>query len=160
FSTAADLARYARMLLNRGELDGVRIFKPETIDLMTSVQSPAEISARRGLGGDIDSRYSRPRGALFSRGSYGPTGWTGTSLWIDPFSRTFVIFLSNRNHPDESGNVSSVRSKLGTLAGEAITDFNVAYVPGSLEKPEEQASSASVSSRHAKPALNGIDVLK
>ena len=108
FTTAPDLARYARMLLNLGSLDGVRIFKPETVELMTSVQSPPSIKARRGLGWDIDSGYSGPRGKLFPLGSYGHTGWTGTSLWIDPFSQTFVIFLSNRNHPDESGNVGRV----------------------------------------------------
>ncbi|MDB6029012.1 MAG: pbpE 6, partial [Verrucomicrobiales bacterium] len=73
--------------------------------------------------------------------------------------QTFLIFLSNRNHPDESGNVGSVRSKLATLAGEAITDYNFAYVPGSLERPEEQ-STRSVSSKTLKKALNGIDVLK
>ena len=100
FTTAADLARYARMLLNQGSLDGVRIFKPETVGLMTSVQTPASLTARRGLGWDIDSGYSGPRGKLFPIGSYGHTGWTGASLWIDPFSQTFVIFLSNRNHPD------------------------------------------------------------
>src|SRR5690348_7231899 len=65
FSTASDLARYARMLLNEGELDGVRLFKPETIRLMTSVQTPPELAARRGLGWDIDTGYSGPRGAVF-----------------------------------------------------------------------------------------------
>src|SRR5205823_1862216 len=62
FSTAADLARFARMLLNLGELDGVRIFKRETVKLMTSVQTPETILARRGLGWDIDSDYSGLRG--------------------------------------------------------------------------------------------------
>ena len=73
------------MLLNQGELDGVRILQPETIALMTRVQTPAGITARRGLGWDIDTGYSGPRGAVFPLGSYGHTGWTGTSLWIDPF---------------------------------------------------------------------------
>src|SRR6266576_1079708 len=123
FFTASDLARYARMLLNFGELDGIRIFKPETVRLMTSVQTPQNVSVRRGLGWDIDSGYSGPRGEIFPIGSYGHTGWTGTSLWIDPFSHSFVIFLSNRNHPTESGNVSALRHKLGTLAAEAIADF-------------------------------------
>ncbi len=99
FTTAADLARYARMLLSQGSLGGVRIFKPETVRLMTSVQTPGSISVRRGLGWDIDSNYSGARGTIFPLGSYGHTGWTGPSLWIDPFSQTFVIFLCNRNHP-------------------------------------------------------------
>ncbi|MCB1128130.1 MAG: beta-lactamase family protein, partial [Verrucomicrobiae bacterium] len=99
FSTAEDLARYARMMLNLGELDGVRIFRPETIQLMTSVQTPPNVPHRRGLGWDIDSPYAGERGDIFPLGGYGHTGWTGTSIWIDPFSRTFLLFLSNRNHP-------------------------------------------------------------
>ncbi len=126
FITASDLARYARMLLHLGELDGVRIFKPETVKLMTSVQSPPDISARRGLGWDIDSPYAGPRGAVFPVGSYGHTGWTGGSLWIDPSSKTFVIFLSNRNHPTESGSVVALRRQLGTLAAQALADYDFA----------------------------------
>ena len=119
FTTAADLARFARMLLNQGELDGVRLFKPETVRLMTTVQTPASLAVRRGLGWDLDSEYSAPRGDWFSAASYGHTGWTGTSLWIDPDARTFVIFLSNRNHPDGGGNVVELRRQLGTLGAEA-----------------------------------------
>jgi uncharacterized protein YbbC (DUF1343 family)/CubicO group peptidase (beta-lactamase class C family) len=163
FTTAPDLARYARMLLNRGSLDGVRIFKPETVDLMTSVQSPASIKARRGLGWDIDSGYSGPRGKLFPVGSYGHTGWTGTSLWIDPFSQTFVIFLSNRNHPDESGNVGPLRAQLGTLAAEAVTDFNFASVtdtPTAAPEVEKVAAPGASESKITQlKTLNGIDVL-
>ena len=135
FATASDLARYARMLVNFGELDGVRIFKPATVKLMTSVQTPPEISARRGLGWDIDSAFSGPRGDIFPVGSYGHTGWTGGSLWIDPFSKTFVIFLSNRNHPSEAGSVIALRHKLGTLAAAAVENFDFTNVPGTLKKP-------------------------
>ena len=124
FTTAPDLARYARMLTNLGELDGVRIFKPETVQWMTRVQTPPDISAKRGLGWDIDSNFSGPRGALFPVVSYGHTGWTGGSLWIDPQSQTFVIFLSNRNHPTEAGSVVALRHQLGTLAAEAIQISN------------------------------------
>jgi uncharacterized protein YbbC (DUF1343 family)/CubicO group peptidase (beta-lactamase class C family) len=163
FSTAADLARYARMLLNHGSLDGVRIFKPETVELMTSVQSPESLPVRRGLGWDIDSGYSGPRGKLFPLGSYGHTGWTGTSIWIDPFSQTFVIFLSNRNHPNESGNVGALRAKLGTLTAEAIQDFNFASVPGALASAPEPEKDAVAGRSEPKVAelrsLNGIDVL-
>ncbi len=120
FLTAKDLARYARMLLNLGELDGVRIFKPETVQLMTSVQTSPEISAKRGLGWDIATNFSGPRGDIFPIGSYGHTGWTGGSVWIDPSSRTFVIFLSNRNHPTEAGSVGALRHRLGTLAAAAV----------------------------------------
>ena len=125
FTTARDLARYARFMLNQGELDGVRIFLAKTVRLMTSMQTPPTLTVRRGLGWDIDSgALSAPRGSLFPIGSYGHTGWTGTSLWIDPISQSFVIFLSNRNHPDGRGEVATLRQKLGTLAAEAIADFN------------------------------------
>lgn len=120
FSTAADLSRYARMLLNLGELDGVRIFQPKTVRLMTRVQTPPALDVKRGLGWDIDSGYSSPRGAIFPKGSFGHTGWTGTSLWIDPSSQSFVIFLSNRNHPTEEGSVIALRRALGTLAAQAM----------------------------------------
>jgi uncharacterized protein YbbC (DUF1343 family)/CubicO group peptidase (beta-lactamase class C family) len=161
FSTAADLARYARMLVNQGELEGVRIFKPETVALMTSVQTPDSIGIRRGLGWDIDSGYSGLRGKVFPMGSYGHTGWTGTSIWIDPFSQSFVIFLSNRNHPDESGSVGSLRAELGTLAAEAIPDFNFAYVPGALPPGKEAgpAPSRPVQDSTQLKTLQGIDVL-
>ena len=135
FTTASDLARYARMLLNLGELDGVRIFLPATVKLMTSVQTPPEISARRGLGWDIDSAYSGPRGDIFPIGSYGHTGWTGGSLWIDPSSKTFVIFLSNRNHPTEAGNVLALRHRLGTLAAAAAQAIDFKNVSGALNLP-------------------------
>ena len=164
FTTAADLARYARMLVNEGALDGLRIFKPETVRLMTSVQTPPTLSVRRGLGWDIDSGYSGPRGKYFPIGSYGHTGWTGCSLWIDPFSHTFVIFMSNRNHPDESGNVVPLRARLGTLAAEAVSDFNFTYVPGALPPRPETETTAANAGRRSTPlpqfdTLNGIDVL-
>jgi len=175
FTTAADLARYARMMLNLGELEGVRVFKPETVKLMTSVQTPANVTGRRGLGWDIDTGYSGPRGELFPLGSYGHTGWTGTSIWIDPFSKSFVIFLSNRNHPTEKGNVIVLRRQLGTLAGQAITGFDFANVAGALPAREQAdvgragsplpagrgntTNGAPGVTRPTNPTLNGIDVL-
>jgi CubicO group peptidase (beta-lactamase class C family) len=127
FTTAADLARFARMLLGRGSLESLHFLRPETVQLMTTVQSPAALTDHRGLGWDIDSRYAGPRGTVFPIGSYGHTGWTGGSLWIDPASETFVIFLSNRNHPTEAGNVIELRKVIGTIAAEAVlggTDSN------------------------------------
>lgn len=164
FTTANDLALFARMMLNEGSLGSTRVFKPETVRLWTSVQTPASVAGRRGLGWDIDTSYSGPRGKLFPIGSYGHTGWTGTSIWIDPFSKTFLIFLSNRNHPTEAGSVIAVRSKISTLAAEAVRNFNFAYVPGALP-PREDALTAgrlrpSVAPvETAAPVLNGIDVL-
>lgn len=133
FTTAPDLARYARMLLQAGELDGVRLFKPETVQLMTSVQTPSSLPARRGLGWDIDTGYSSPRGHKFPLGSFGHTGFTGPSLWIDPHSKTFVVFLCNRVHPTERGpSVVPLRRTIGTLAAEAVKGFNFEHVPGAL----------------------------
>jgi uncharacterized protein YbbC (DUF1343 family) len=111
------------------------------------------------LGWDIDSSYSGPRGKVFPLGSFGHTGWTGTSLWIDPFSKSFVMFLSNRNHPTEKGSVIALRAKLGTLAAEAVTGFDFADVAGALS-PREPAGGRTVSARPvAQLVLNGIDVL-
>ncbi len=164
FTTAADLARYARMLLNGGELDGVRVLRAETVKLMTSVQSPDAVPARRGLGWDIDSGYSRPRGKIFPLGSYGHTGFTGTSLWIDPFSRTFWILLSNRVHPDGKGNVLPLEGELANLAAEAVTGFNFAFVPDALApRPDEApapAATAAATPPGSATVLNGLDVLK
>lgn len=132
FTTAADLARFARMMLNAGELDGVRLFRPETVRRMTSVQSPDGVLARRGLGWDIDSVYSRPRGEVFPLGSYGHTGWTGASLWLDPFSRSFVILLTNRLHPQDRGSVAGLYGVVGTLAARSVAGFDFSRVPGAL----------------------------
>ncbi len=152
FTTAADIARYARMLLNGGELDGARILKPETIALMTAVHTPKNLLARRGLGWDIDTGYSRPRGRLFPLGSFGHTGFTGTALWIDPFSKTFWIFLSNRVHPDGKGNILPLQYTLGTLAAEAIEGFDFANVSGAL--PARTNYFAGLASSNAPPATN------
>ena len=160
FFTAADLARYARMMLNEGSLGDVHIFKPETVRLMTSVQTPSSIPERRGLGWDIDSGYSGPRGKLFPLGSYGHTGWTGTSIWIDPYSQSFVIFLSNRNHPDESGNVGALRARLATLAAEAIKDFDFEHVPGALPPRTDLASSRRERSPGTSAALIGRERIR
>ena len=158
FTTAADLGRFARMMLNGGELDGVRIFKPETVKAMTSVQSPPGLP-RRGFGWDIDSPYAGPRGGIFPVGSYGHTGWTGTRIWIDPFSKTSTIFLSNRNHPDENGSVIPLQHELGTLAARAVEGFDFQKVPGALA-PDPAMRRPPARKPKDGPVLNGIDVLK
>jgi len=116
FTTVGDVARYARMLLAGGVLDGVRILSPESVRLLTTVQSPPGLPLR-GLGMDIDSPYAkRPRGTVFPIGSYGHTGFTGCVLWIDPASRAFYVLLSNRVYPDDKSNVLDLYTRLGTLA--------------------------------------------
>jgi uncharacterized protein YbbC (DUF1343 family)/CubicO group peptidase (beta-lactamase class C family) len=161
FTTAADLARFCRMLLNGGELDGARVLKPETVALMTSVQTPAALDAKRGLGWDIATSYSKPRGELFSDRSFGHTGFTGTSVWLDPAAKTFVILLTSRLHPDGKGNVTELRHTVGTLAAQA------AGVGGSRREEAPSAARAIPPRGKAEPTdvgsykvLNGIDVLK
>jgi uncharacterized protein YbbC (DUF1343 family)/CubicO group peptidase (beta-lactamase class C family) len=156
FSTIDDLARYCRMLVNGGELDGVRVLNADTVRLMSSVQSPAAVEERRGLGWEIDSGYSRPRGKYFPVGSYGHTGFTGTSLWIDPFSKTFWIFLSSRLHPNGHGNVHPLQAELANLAAMAIKGFDFTNVEGALTPRDLSSTKLAIDK---KEVLNGIDVL-
>jgi CubicO group peptidase (beta-lactamase class C family) len=119
FGTADDLAIYCRMVLNRGELGGKRVLKPETMALFTEPRPvPGGLRTR---GWDCDTSYSANRGEHFPKGkSFGHTGFTGTSIWIDPESQTAVIFLSNRVHPAGKGNVTKLRGRVATLAAEAL----------------------------------------
>jgi uncharacterized protein YbbC (DUF1343 family)/CubicO group peptidase (beta-lactamase class C family) len=120
FSTADDLSRFARMMLNGGELDGVRIFSPLTVRKFTEPQSPPDQPILRGLGWDIDSPHSGNRGELFPIGSFGHTGFTGTSIWMDPSTQTFVILLANSVHPTLRPALTPLRSKVATIAAAAL----------------------------------------
>ena len=119
FTTAPDLARFARMLQNGGTLEDVRTLSPSSIALMTRLHTPPDIGNRRALGWDIDSLSSSPCGEIFLTG-FGHTGWTGPSLWIDPTSETAIIFLTNRNHPTERGSTRELRHRIGTLVAQAV----------------------------------------
>jgi CubicO group peptidase (beta-lactamase class C family) len=123
FSTADDLAVFAQMILNGGEYKGTRVLRPETVRMMTTAR---EVPAgQRAYGWDVATSYSANRGKLFPRGeSFGHTGFTGTSIWIDPQSKTTVIFLSNRLHPDGKGNVTRLRGEIATLAAVAVLHNN------------------------------------
>jgi uncharacterized protein YbbC (DUF1343 family)/CubicO group peptidase (beta-lactamase class C family) len=114
FSTAADLTKYAEMLLNQGKFNGQQIFAPATVRKFTEPASPADQPVLRGLGWDIDSGFSSNRGEVFPIGSFGHTGYTGTSMWMDPYSKTFIIFLTNVVHPHHGNSLSSLRSRLAT----------------------------------------------
>ncbi|HEV2984666.1 MAG TPA: serine hydrolase domain-containing protein, partial [Vicinamibacterales bacterium] len=94
FSTAGDLSRFCRMLLNGGSLGSTRILSPATVARMSSPSTPPGMRDVRALGWDIDTQYSSNRGELFPIGSFGHTGFTGTSLWLEPRTRSYVIFLS------------------------------------------------------------------
>jgi uncharacterized protein YbbC (DUF1343 family)/CubicO group peptidase (beta-lactamase class C family) len=106
FTTAADLARFARFAM--------------THPLLSADVTPPEVAIRRTGGFDLDSAYSRPGGDRFPAGSFGHTGWTGGFLWIEPQSHSFYIFLSNRVHPDGKGSVIALQKQLGDLVGEAF----------------------------------------
>lgn len=124
FSTAADLARFARMLLQGGELDGVRVLSTQAVATMTAVATPAALTERRSLGWDVDSPFSRARGQRYPLGSFGHTGFTGCALWIDPFSRTFHVLLSNRVHPRTRESIVALYEQVGTLAAQSVRDFD------------------------------------
>ena len=109
FSTANDLARFAQELLN-----GRAVLSRSAIEKMTTPQQPNTASSLRGLGWDIDSPFSSNRGELLPVGSFGHTGFTGTSLWIDPVTDTYIILLTNAVHPIGEGSVISLRTRLAT----------------------------------------------
>jgi uncharacterized protein YbbC (DUF1343 family) len=170
FSTAHDLQLFARMLLGKGRLASTRVLSAATVAAMTSPQTPRGMTSLRGFGWDIDTSYSSNRGDLFPVGtSYGHTGFTGTSLWIDPNSNSYVIFLSSRLHPDGAGDVTPLRSRVATVAAAAIYSvqdggstprFSTAVQnEGSRTaaltfRPEPPRGTAAVN-----PVLSGIDVL-
>jgi uncharacterized protein YbbC (DUF1343 family)/CubicO group peptidase (beta-lactamase class C family) len=120
FSTARDLSVFARMLLGGGTLGGVRIMSPLTVAKMTSIATSPGMASVRGLGWDIDSSYSTTRGELLPVGSFGHTGFTGTSLWVDPLTRTYVVLLSNRVHPDGKGDATPLRARVATIVASAL----------------------------------------
>jgi uncharacterized protein YbbC (DUF1343 family)/CubicO group peptidase (beta-lactamase class C family) len=168
FSTAADLSRFCRMLLDGGRLGPVRILSPVTVERMTSPATAPGMRDVRGLGWDLDSTYSANRGDLFPPGSFGHTGFTGTSLWLDPHTRSYVIFLSNRVHPDGKGDVTPLRGKVATVAAAAVmtaTDVGAMRSDGSVWRgsfgPVIPGQSGPVDrAAQRPPTLNGIDVLE
>src|ERR1051325_10492451 len=134
FSTANDLAIYCQMILNRGAYGGVRILAPLTVAEMTRPRVVSSTGATRGLGRGHDTSFSTNRGDLFPLGSFGHTGFTGTSLWIDPASDMFVVFLSNRVHPDGKGDVGPLRGRVASIVAGAVTDT------AAVERAREQES--------------------
>jgi CubicO group peptidase (beta-lactamase class C family) len=120
FSTGEDLARFCQMLLNQGKLNGVQILSPDVVREMSSPQSPPLKQNVRGFGWDIQSTYSSVKGSHFSSRSYGHTGYTGTSVWIDPETQSFLIILTNRVHPDGKGNVKELRMGIADIVGATV----------------------------------------
>ena len=161
FSTAADLARYARMLLHGGSLDDARVLAPLTVAKMIEPASPPGHRNQRALGWDVDSSFSANRGELLPLGSFGHTGFTGTSIWIDPMTRVFVVFLSNRVHPDGKGDVTPLRARVATAAAAAFVGG-----PPLAALQHERFAGADFGPAGAppepapEPVLAGIDVLR
>jgi len=147
FSTAGDLARFCEMLLGNGQLDGTRVFSPLTVEKFTTPQSPPDQPILRGLGWDIDSPFSGNRGDLFPIGSYGHTGFTGTSIWIDPVSDTYVILLANSVHPFRRPAITGLRGKIATITaaalgvdapGISLTGYNETFAGAGLRREVER----------------------
>ncbi len=153
FSTAEDLARYAQMMLGRGRLGPVRILSPRTVEVMTRAYPVSR--GLRALGWDKQSPYSSNRGELMTPQAFGHGGFTGTGMWIDPGLDLYVIFLSNRLHPDGRGSVNRLIGRIGTLAAAAVQGQNKPpagdSAAGRASACEEQLPVARV--------LCGVDVL-
>jgi uncharacterized protein YbbC (DUF1343 family)/CubicO group peptidase (beta-lactamase class C family) len=116
FSTADDLAKFAQALLNGGG----GILSPRSVEKMTHPEQPPSAPVLRGFGWDIDSPYSSNRGDLLPVGGYGHTGFTGTSMWIDPTTQTYIILLTNAVHPRGKENAIALRSKVATAVAAAL----------------------------------------
>jgi CubicO group peptidase (beta-lactamase class C family) len=119
FSTADDLAVFAQMILGKGTYKKERILGPLAVERMTHIYPRAAFSGR-GLGWDLDSVLASSRGDLFGPSSFGHTGYTGTSMWIDPETQVYVIFLTNRVHPDDKGSLVAMRSRVANLVAASI----------------------------------------
>ncbi len=158
FSTADDLAKFAQAMLN----GGAPILSPWIVEKMTTPQQPPNLTAVRGLGWDIDSPFSSNRGDLLPVGSFGHTGFTGTSLWIDPTTNTYIILLTNAVHM-KYGNVIALRTEVATAVAAALQlapseeqKWRVSRITG---YNEAAVASRRVVVRNGQ-VLNGIDVLE
>lgn len=158
FSTADDLSKFAQFLLNGGP-----VLSPLLIEKMTTPQQPPTSSVLRGFGWDIDSPYSSNRGELLPVGGFGHTGFTGTSIWIDPTTRTFIILLTNAVHPRGKGNAIALRTKVATAVAAALS-LSVSEQESLRWKSitgynETQAGARRLAARNGS-VQTGIDVLE
>jgi uncharacterized protein YbbC (DUF1343 family)/CubicO group peptidase (beta-lactamase class C family) len=164
FSTADDLAIFAQALLDGGR----GVLTPATIAKMTAPQQPVNGTAVRGFGWDIDSPLSSNRGELLPVGGYGHTGFTGTSLWIDPATKTYIVLLTNAVHMNalpakEKGSAASLRTKVATAMAVALAldpsdaeKMRVATITGYNEM---QSAARKLAVRNG-TVKTGIDVLE
>ncbi|MFZ0199489.1 MAG: serine hydrolase [Candidatus Sulfotelmatobacter sp.] len=159
FSTADDLAKFARTLLDGG---GV-ILSAESVKKMTQPEQPPSAPVLRGFGWDIDSPFSSNRGDLLPIGGYGHTGFTGTSLWIDPPTQTYIILLTNAVHPRGKGSAVALRSKVATAIGAALpltaSEKEALHWESITGYNEAQSAARRMSARNGS-VKTGIDVLE
>jgi uncharacterized protein YbbC (DUF1343 family)/CubicO group peptidase (beta-lactamase class C family) len=158
FSTGDDLAKFAQALLNGGE----GVLSELTVEKMTRPEQPPAAPVLRGFGWDIDSPLSSNRGDLLPVGSYGHTGWTGTSIWIDPTTETYIILLTNAVHP-RGGNAIALRTKVATAVTAALhltASEKEALRWQSITGYNEALSAARHVSTRNGSVKNGIDVLE
>jgi uncharacterized protein YbbC (DUF1343 family)/CubicO group peptidase (beta-lactamase class C family) len=163
FSTADDLAIFCRMLLRGGAHGKIQILSPLTVSRMVSPSTPPKETNVRGLGWDLDSSYSGNLGDLLPSRAFGHTGFTGTSLSIDPVSGLFVVFLSNRHHPHGKGDVTALRSKVANVAASALTGLPFSSRLSANNKFDNLGwpdLSKKTSHKRYAPVLNGIDMLQ
>jgi uncharacterized protein YbbC (DUF1343 family)/CubicO group peptidase (beta-lactamase class C family) len=159
FSTADDMAKFAQTLLNGG--DG--ILSAAAVAKMTSPEQPPAAPVLRGFGWDIDSPFSSNRGDLLPVGSFGHTGFTGTSVWIDPTTQTYIIVLTNAVHPRGKGNAIALRSKVATEVAAALnltTSEKEALRWKTITGYNEAQSAARRMGTRNGNVKNGIDVLE
>jgi uncharacterized protein YbbC (DUF1343 family)/CubicO group peptidase (beta-lactamase class C family) len=158
FSTADDLSKFASDLLQ-----GSAILSPEMVEKMTTPQQPPTAQVLRGFGWDIDSPFSSNRGDLLPVGSFGHTGFTGTSLWIDPTTQTYIILLSNAVHPRGKGSAVALRSKVATAVAAAlpltVDEKDEVRLKSITGYNEAQTAARRIATRNG-TVLSGIDVLE
>lgn len=165
FSTADDVAIFCQMILNKGEYNGARVLAPYTVERMLSAHS-LPTSQMRGIGWDINTSFSSNRGDLFPVGTFGHTGFTGTSVWLDPASQTFVVLLTNRVHPAGKGDVTRLRSFVASIVAGAITAppygpvFEFLGAPPFVESPRAAINRSGPPAGPLHPVLTGIDILE
>jgi len=160
FSTAADVARLLRMLLHGGSLDGRRVLRPATVALMW--ERAPDGRGTRTLGWDLASPYSSTLAPFFPEGSVGHTGFTGTAVWLDPPSRTYVILLTNRVHPNGGGaaRIRELRMRVAAAAGAALFQPPLAASAGApASGPAADAPEPAPAAPRAGRVLTGLDRL-
>jgi CubicO group peptidase (beta-lactamase class C family) len=127
FSTAEDLALFCRMMLNKGALEGNRVLTEKSVAQMTAPCFFCDGKILRGLGWDIQSPFSSPRGKAFSGVSFGHTGYTGCSVWIDPATDVFVVFLTSRLEYTRKKDFNRLRGDLSDAAVSAVHERRKKY---------------------------------